>query len=286
MAAAIWSCGAEDAGRQPAASFIRFCDNHGLLRVSGRPVWRTVRGGSREYVALLTESFADRIHTGTAALAVERLDDAVRVVTSTGVRAHSHAVLACHGDQALRLLGESARPRERKLLSAFRYAHNLAVLHTDETLMPKRRAVWASWNYLGETGIADTRPSVTYWMNQLQGLPEDTQYFRDAQSASPASARDRCCEVKLTSIRCSTPRRSARNAGCGSCRGTAACGSAAPISAPVFMRMDCRRASPWRSSLGGRPAASRGKSRMRSGRIHPGPTDRRGDACWRSITAH
>ncbi len=176
MSAAVWSCPTSDAGQQPAASFIRFCDNHGLLRVTGRPTWRTVLGGSREYVARLTERFADRIHTGNAVLGVERTGDGVRVHTVNTTRMHDHVVLACHADQALTLLGEQAAQRERTLLGAFRYTRNLAVLHSDTTLMPRRRSVWASWNYLGARE-SDAEPCVTYWMNRLQGLRTDTQYF-------------------------------------------------------------------------------------------------------------
>jgi predicted NAD/FAD-binding protein len=174
MSAAIWSCGTDEAGQQPAASFIRFCDNHGLLKVSDRPIWRTVRGGSREYIARLTGTFADRIHAGRAVLGVERLGDGVLVRTVADARRFDHAVLACHADQALALLGAGASPREQEVLGVFRYTRNLAVLHTDASLMPRRRAVWASWNYLGS---ADARPCVTYWMNRLQSLPADTQYF-------------------------------------------------------------------------------------------------------------
>ncbi|MSP03060.1 MAG: FAD-dependent oxidoreductase [Acetobacteraceae bacterium] len=176
MSAAIWSCPAADAGLQPAASFIRFCDNHGLLRIANRPVWRTVRGGSREYVVRLTEPFAARIHTNRPVLGVERLDDGVRVHSTAGSHSYDHAVLACHADQALALLGAEATRRERNVLGAFRYTGNLAALHTDALLMPKRRAVWASWNYLGQSG-ADKLPGVTYWMNRLQNLPGATQYF-------------------------------------------------------------------------------------------------------------
>jgi hypothetical protein len=170
MAAAVWSCPEADAGLQPAASFIRFCANHGLLRVTGRPVWRTVRGGSREYVTRLTERFADRIQTGHPALAVERLGDGVRVHGTEGAHRHDHAVLACHADQALALLGDRASRLERAVLGAFRYTRNHAVLHTDASLMPSRRGVWASWNYLGRSGQPDARPCVTYWMNRLQRL--------------------------------------------------------------------------------------------------------------------
>ncbi len=174
MSAAVWSCPTADAGRQPAASFIRFCDNHGLLQVSGRPVWRTVRGGSREYLARLTETFADHILTNRPVLALNRVEAGVEIHTTAGSHFHDHAVLACHADEALAVLGSGATGPERATLEAFQYSHNLAVLHTDASLMPRRRAVWASWNYLGQT---DARPCVTYWMNRLQNLPGDTQYF-------------------------------------------------------------------------------------------------------------
>jgi hypothetical protein len=174
MTAAIWSCAPDEAARQPAASFIRFCDNHGLLKVAGRPLWRTVRGGGQEYIARLIATFADRIHTDTEALAVQRIAAGVRVVTASGEHSYDHAVLACHADQALRILGSAATRRERSVLGAIRYTSNLAVLHTDETLMPRRRGAWASWNYLG---ASDARPCVTYWMNRLQRLEGQTQYF-------------------------------------------------------------------------------------------------------------
>ena len=173
MAAAVWSCPVTEAGAQPAASFIRFCDNHGLLKLSGRPAWRTVHGGSREYIARMTEHFAGRIYTGRPALRVERHNGGVFVHGTDGRQHYDHAVLACHADQALALLGGGATASERNLLSAFRYTRNLAVLHSDASLMPLRRAVWASWNYLG----GDARPCVTYWMNRLQSLRDSTDYF-------------------------------------------------------------------------------------------------------------
>lgn len=171
MAAAIWSCPAHEAGLLPAASFIRFCDNHGLLQVANRPVWRTVTGGSRAYLARLTAPFAKRIMTNQPVLGIERLTKGVRVTTPSGARVHDHVVLACHADEALALLAGGATAGERDRLGAFRYTRNVAVLHTDTGLMPKRRGVWASWNYLGRSEVGDRRPCVSYWMNRLQGLP-------------------------------------------------------------------------------------------------------------------
>jgi predicted NAD/FAD-binding protein len=176
MSAAIWSCPAEEAALQPAVSFIRFCQNHGLLKISDRPIWRTVQGGSREYVARLTEPFSDRIMTGQAAVAVSRDANGVIVRTLEATRRFDAVVMACHADQARTLLGQGATWMESSLLGAFRYTRNHAVLHTDASLMPKRRQVWSSWNYLGDGG-GRTPPCVTYWMNRLQGLPGSTQYF-------------------------------------------------------------------------------------------------------------
>ena len=179
MSAAIWSCPPEAVLSYPAAAYVRFCHNHGLLQMTDRPVWRTVTGGSREYVARLSEPFAGRIRTGRPVLAVERLEEGVRVHSAAGAHVYDDVVLACHADQALRVLDINATAHERALLGAFRYTRNVAVLHTDATLMPRRRRVWASWNYLGESGAVATGqpPCVTYWMNRLQRLPEQTNHF-------------------------------------------------------------------------------------------------------------
>jgi len=170
MAAAIWSTPAADAGKHPAATFIRFCENHGLLRLTGRPQWRTVVGGSRCYVERLTASFAKRLFTARRIVTIERDGIGVEIVDDGGARQRFDAVvIATPADSALRML---ARPtaQERALLGAFRYARNQAVLHTDAQLMPRRPAAWASWNYLASGTGATRRLSVTYWMNRLQPL--------------------------------------------------------------------------------------------------------------------
>ena len=170
MAAAIWSTPSADVGAHPAAAFIRFCENHGLLRLTGRPVWRTVVGGSREYVARLTSSFRDRILTGTPVTAIHRDGAGVEIVDGRGGRRRfDHVVVATHADRALALLAAPSRD-ERRVLGAFRYSTNRAVLHTDADLMPRRRRAWASWNYLSDVDGTDRRLSVTYWMNRLQPL--------------------------------------------------------------------------------------------------------------------
>ncbi|MCP8939432.1 NAD(P)/FAD-dependent oxidoreductase [Alsobacter sp. SYSU M60028] len=176
MAAAIWSTPAEDIPRHSAAAFVRFCENHGLLKWVGRPVWRTVEGGSREYVSRLTRPFADRIVTGQPALRVRRPPDGVEIVTSAGPRRFDQVVIATHADQALALLSD-ADSEERRLLGAFEYRPNEAVLHSDPSVMPRRRRAWASWNYRdGDSASAPTL-SVTYWMNRLQSLRSPKPLF-------------------------------------------------------------------------------------------------------------
>ena len=177
LTAAVWSSPARNAGCQPAAAFVRFCMNHGLLQLTGRPIWRTVKGGSREYVSRLTASFGDRILVGRPVARVHRQDGFVDVVEPDGTsRRFDHVVLACHADTALKLLAKP-EPAEQRLLGAFQYSRNEAVLHTDDQLMPRRRAAWASWNYLADVAEDDRRLSVTYWMNRLQPLDTQTQVF-------------------------------------------------------------------------------------------------------------
>ena len=170
IAAAIWSAPPEAMLAYPAASFIRFHANHGLLQISRRPEWRTVEGGSRTYVQKLTAAFADHVRLDCGATAVRRARDGVVVRDAQGGEAlFDHAVLATHADQALTLLSD-ADGQERNVLGAFRYSRNLAVLHSDTRFMPRRRKAWSSWNFIGERD-APSGVCVTYWMNRLQSLP-------------------------------------------------------------------------------------------------------------------
>jgi uncharacterized protein len=184
MASAIWSATPAEILAFPAAAFIRFHDNHGLLQFKGRPMWRTVSGGSTEYVGRLGLSLAGSIRYGTGAVRVERHRSGATVMDSRGGRDRfDQVVLACHADEALALIDQPSA-EERELLGAFRYSRNLAVLHTDESLMPRRRAVWASWNYIGGEP-APERVCVTYWMNKLQGLPTRTNVFVTLNPSRP-----------------------------------------------------------------------------------------------------
>ncbi|WP_441239320.1 NAD(P)/FAD-dependent oxidoreductase [Bradyrhizobium sp. 930_D9_N1_4] len=176
MAAAIWSASPSLMLQYPAASFIRFHDNHGLLRLRNRPQWRTVVGGSRNYVDALTHRFRDRVHLARGVAAIRRHRDGVDVRDRGGhTDQFDEVVIATHADQALALLDEPTA-HERSVLGAFRYSQNRAVLHSDPVLMPQRKAAWASWNYIGGRGTTNS-PTVTYWMNALQQLPTSQNLF-------------------------------------------------------------------------------------------------------------
>ncbi|MCR6497634.1 FAD-dependent oxidoreductase [Shinella sp. CPCC 101442] len=180
MAAAIWSTPALEIGNYPALSFVRFCENHGLLKFVRRPAWRTVDGGSRAYVERLTAPFRDRIRTNAPVKAIRRVNGAVEItVPGAEPEWFDRVVIAAHADQALGMLADRS-DREADLLSAFAYGDNETVLHSDESLMPRRKRVWASWNYLassGRKGAAPRKPCVTYWMNRLQGIPDEHPFF-------------------------------------------------------------------------------------------------------------
>ena len=174
MAAAIWSAPCAEMRDHPAAAFLRFCDNHGLLQVNDRPEWRTVSGGSQSYVARLAAPLGPRILTGHGVTGIARDEGGVTIRDVTGGSRRFDAVLiASHAPEALAML-DAPTPEERALLGAFRTSRNLVVLHTDASLMPRRKRAWASWNYLGTTGAPGTQdaapPCVTYWMNNLQGI--------------------------------------------------------------------------------------------------------------------
>ena len=234
MAAAIWSCPAGTMLQFPAASFLRFFENHGLLDLMDRPRWRTVTGGSHEYVKKLLAGLGDCVRTDTPVTGIRRIGAAVRIWDGSGdVADYDRVVMAVHADQVLPLLA-GASSAERKVFSAFKYQDNRVLLHSDPALMPKRKSVWAAWNYLAtdeacglrglaacgerpaagsshamsgrqdaaldrersrmrseaggaghsardgsphQSGEQATRVSVSYWMNRLQGLTGDKDYF-------------------------------------------------------------------------------------------------------------
>jgi predicted NAD/FAD-binding protein len=188
MASCIWSTPLGRMLDYPAQTFARFFHNHGLLTVGPQLRWRTVSGGSRNYVERIVTPLRARARLATPARAVRR---GLRGVEVRDGRGHwdrfDKVVLACHADQALALL-EDASPAERDLLGRFGYSSNEVWLHGDAGLMPRRRAVWSSWNYVAQAPSNDSKASVTYWMNRLQNLPEELPVFVSVNPARlPAS---------------------------------------------------------------------------------------------------
>lgn len=178
MAAAIWSTPTRDMLDFPLPSFLHFFDNHGLLDITGRPQWRTVTGGSHRYVQALQNRLGDRVRTGCGVTRITRDEAAATVTLANGqTQRFDHVICACHADTTLQLLADTDM-RERRLLSAFKFQPNRAVLHGDPSLMPRRRSVWSSWNYLADRAeLNDQRVSATYWMNRLQRIEGPADYF-------------------------------------------------------------------------------------------------------------
>ena len=175
QASAVWSADPEQMWSFPAAFLARFFHNHGMLGFTGRPQWRTVTGGSRRYVEEITRPFADRIRTDAPVESIERTPDGV-LVRAAGheTELFDEVVVAAHADQALAMLDRPSAA-ERDVLGAVAYQPNQAVLHTDASVMPRRRAAWASWNAHLVPGARDAR--LTYWMNELQSLDTPTDYL-------------------------------------------------------------------------------------------------------------
>lgn len=171
MGGAIWSTPVEGMLDFPACTFIRFFENHGLLTVADHPQWYTVRGGSREYVRRLIDPFQDRILLGRGVVSVRRTETGAHVKDESGeVCEFDDVVFACHADQAVKMIVDASAD-EKSVLSAFKYQPNRAVLHSDTSFMPNRKAAWASWVYLsGDKADGNACVSLSYWMNNLQPL--------------------------------------------------------------------------------------------------------------------
>lgn len=173
LGSSIWSASLKDMRAYPLEAFVRFFKNHGLLEAKqkNRPQWRTVSGGSRSYVKRLTADFADRIRLNCGVKSLRRTPHHVELTLDNGsVEIFDHVVVAAHSDQALAMLADPSA-NEQNLLGAIRYERNVAILHRDETLMPKRKKAWASWNYISAGADTDSRlVCLTYWMNLLQNI--------------------------------------------------------------------------------------------------------------------
>ncbi|HET9205429.1 MAG TPA: FAD-dependent oxidoreductase [Burkholderiaceae bacterium] len=169
MGAAIWSTDPQRMLKFPARFFVRFMHNHGMLSVNDRPVWRVVRGGSARYVERLVAPWRHRVRLNCPVIQVRRLNDGVWVsAQGAPTERYDHVFFACHADQALRLLADPSAA-EREILGALPFQRNEAVLHTDTSLLPRRRLAWAAWNYHVLNGLGQ-RVALTYNMNILQGL--------------------------------------------------------------------------------------------------------------------
>lgn len=171
MCAAIWSMSLADTKRFPLRFFLQFFNNHGLLNITDRPQWYTIIGGSREYIAPLTEGFKDAIRLNSPVTSVRKTDAGMIVTSSNGDELFDEVIFACHSDQALAMLDTPSKDQQ-DILGAIPYAMNEVVLHTDTSVLPKRPLAWASWNYAikGEEGEENKAASVTYNMNILQRL--------------------------------------------------------------------------------------------------------------------
>lgn len=183
MAAAIWSSSVRDILQFPAATFLRFCLNHRLLQVEGRPQWRTVLGGSREYVKAMLATIADA-RLNSAVEQVRRSGGKVHISTARSTETFDAVIMACHAPATVQILDASAQKLD--ILASVRYQHNEAVLHTDQNLLPRRRKVWSAWNYMSTSGQGLERSvSVSYLINRLQPLPFETPVIVSLNSHIP-----------------------------------------------------------------------------------------------------
>ena len=171
MMGCIWSCPTDQMLQFPVATMIRFCHNHGLIQVSNRPRWFTVKGGSKNYVQKIVADLRDK-RLNTPVSLIERDESGVRIVTQNHAERFDEVVICTHSDQALRML-RVPTPAEQKYLSAIPYQDNVAVLHTDESVLPSRRKAWAAWNYerASDEGQESARVCLHYLLNKLQPLP-------------------------------------------------------------------------------------------------------------------
>ena len=191
MSSAVWSTPPDQMLAFPATSLLRFFHNHGFLGLSTQHQWWTVDGGAKTYVEKITPPFQDRLRLRQAVTRIVRTPRGVTVMTSTGeAQNFDHVILACHGDQALRLL-VNPTPDESRLLAEFHYQPNVATLHTDASVMPRTKLAWSAWNYEIARGSGGSVPGAPprdeastpvstathYWMNKLQGVSDRQNYF-------------------------------------------------------------------------------------------------------------
>lgn len=177
MSSAVWSTPMKEMLDFPVITLIRFFQNHGFLGLNTQHQWYTLEGGSESYKKILIEPFRDRIKVSSGIKSVLRNGNGVTVETVSGDKFDfDKVVIAAHGDQALKMLADPTSD-EQRLLSCFRYQPNAAVVHTDESVMPRTKSVWSSWNYRIENVNGELTPTTNYWMNSLQGVSDKVNYF-------------------------------------------------------------------------------------------------------------
>ena len=197
MGSAIWSTAPEQICDYPAEAFIKFMQSHGLLSLTNRPQWKTVAGGSQQYVKVISEAFFDKIRFVGVKL-ICRFPDKVTVTDTDGnIENFDHVVVATHADEAYKLLQDPDQ-QEQLLLGKWQYSKNRAVLHTDSSFMPKRRRVWSSWNFINRKFNDDKKICVTYWMNRLQNLKTHQPLFVSLNPFDGLSPDSIICEFDYT----------------------------------------------------------------------------------------
>ncbi len=187
MLGCIWSCPTSQMLQFPAATMVRFCDNHGLLQVNNRPQWFTVQGGAKHYVQAITARIENK-YLNTPVQSIERDHSGVVLHTARGAERFDHVVIAAHADQSLQMLAQPSA-EERDVLSHIGFQNNRAVLHTDASVMPTKRLAWAAWNYERTSDTQENaRVCLHYWLNKLQPLPFTENVFVSLNPAQPIAA--------------------------------------------------------------------------------------------------
>ncbi len=188
MLGCIWSCPTSQMLQFPAATMVRFCDNHGLLQVNNRPQWFTVQGGAKHYVQAITARIENK-YLNTPVQSIERDHSGVVLHTARGAERFDHVVIAAHADQSLQMLAQPSA-EERDVLSHIGFQNNRAVLHTDASVMPTKRLAWAAWNYERTSDTQENaRVCLHYWLNKLQPLPFTDNVFVSLNPAQPIAAK-------------------------------------------------------------------------------------------------
>lgn len=185
MLGCIWSCPTDQMLLFPVATMIRFCHNHGLIQVQQRPQWFTVEGGAKHYVDKIVRTIDDA-RLNTPVQSIHRHDQGVTIQTAHSSESFDHVILATHTDTSLRLLAQPSE-HEQRILGAIRYQPNRAVLHTDTSVMPRKKRAWAAWNYerAADASHESARVCLHYWLNLLQPLPFSTDVFVSLNPIKP-----------------------------------------------------------------------------------------------------